>query len=78
MLPDIATLQATLAGPGAHEALLKRVLAEARDEDMVEFTSVAGLPARAVATPWLKAYLKIEDRLQAQVTGLAPLQVSVL
>ncbi|MBL8306552.1 MAG: amidase [Rubrivivax sp.] len=30
MLPDIATLQATLAGPGAHEALLKRVLAEAR------------------------------------------------
>ncbi|HEX5354923.1 MAG TPA: nitronate monooxygenase family protein [Aquabacterium sp.] len=43
----------------------KRVLAEARDEDMVEFTSVAGLPARAVATPWLKAYLKIESRLQA-------------
>jgi nitronate monooxygenase len=43
----------------------KRVLAEARDEDMVEFTSVAGLPARAVATPWLKAYLKIEPRLQA-------------
>jgi nitronate monooxygenase len=43
----------------------KRVLAEARDEDMVEFTSVAGLPARAVATPWLKAYLKIEQKLQA-------------
>lgn len=43
----------------------KRVLAEARDEDMVEFTSVAGLPARAVNTPWLKAYLRIEDRLQA-------------
>jgi nitronate monooxygenase len=43
----------------------KRVLAEARDEDMVEFTSVAGLPARAVATPWLKAYLKIEGKLQA-------------
>ena len=42
----------------------KRVLAEARDEDMVEFTSVAGLPARAVGTPWLRAYLKIEDRLQ--------------
>mgnify|MGYP001381343294 CR=1 FL=1 len=45
----------------------KRVLAQARDEDMVEFTSVAGLPARAVATPWLKAYLKIEPRLQAVV-----------
>lgn len=43
----------------------KRVLAEARDEDLVEFTSVAGLPARAVATPWLKAYLKVEARLQA-------------
>ena len=43
----------------------KRVLAEARDEDMVEFTSVAGLPARAVSTPWLKAYLQAEPRLQA-------------
>ncbi len=43
----------------------KRVLAEARDEDMVEFTSVAGLPARAVGTPWLRSYLKIEPRLQA-------------
>jgi nitronate monooxygenase len=45
----------------------KRVLAEARDDDIVEFTSVAGLPARAVATPWLKAYLKIESRLQSVV-----------
>ncbi|WP_238947933.1 NAD(P)H-dependent flavin oxidoreductase [Caldimonas brevitalea] len=43
----------------------KRVLAEASDDDLVEFTSVAGLPARAVATPWLKAYLKVEPRLQA-------------
>ena len=43
----------------------KRVLAEARDEDMVEFTSVAGLPARAVATPWLKRYLKALPRLEA-------------
>jgi nitronate monooxygenase len=43
----------------------KRVLAEATEEDKVEFTSVAGLPARAVATPWLKAYLKAEPRLQA-------------
>ncbi|MBP6899067.1 MAG: nitronate monooxygenase [Burkholderiaceae bacterium] len=48
------------ASPG-----FKQVLAEARDEDMVEFTSVAGLPARAVATPWLKAYLKAEPALQA-------------
>lgn len=43
----------------------KRVLAEARDEDMIEFTSVAGLPARAVATPWLKTYLRLESKLQA-------------
>ena len=43
----------------------KRVLAEAKPEDLVEFTSVAGLPARAVATPWLRAYLKIESKLQA-------------
>lgn len=43
----------------------KRVLAEAREEDVIEFTSVAGLPARAVATPWLKAYLKLEPKLQA-------------
>jgi nitronate monooxygenase len=43
----------------------KRVLAEAKEEDKVEFVSVAGLPARAVATPWLKAYLRAEPRLQA-------------
>ncbi len=42
----------------------KRVLAEARDEDMVEFTSVAGLPARGVKTQWLQSYLKAEERLQ--------------
>ena len=48
-------------------AEFKRVLAQARDEDMVEFTSVAGLPARAVATPWLKNYLKAEPKLQSVV-----------
>lgn len=42
----------------------KRVLAEATDEDLVEFTSVAGLPARAVATPWLRNYLKVEAKLR--------------
>jgi nitronate monooxygenase len=35
----------------------KRVLAEAKPADIVTFTSVAGLPARAVRTPWLEAYL---------------------
>ena len=42
----------------------KRVLAQASDEDLVEFTSVAGLPARAVATPWLRNYLRAEAKLQ--------------
>lgn len=42
----------------------KRILAEARPEDIVEFTSVAGLPARAVRTPWLEKYLRLEPRLQ--------------
>ena len=50
----------------AHDEF-KRVLAQAKDEDMVEFTSVAGLPARAVATTWLKNYLKAEPMLQSVV-----------
>lgn len=45
----------------------KRTLAEARDEDLVEFVSVAGLPARAVRTPWLDRYLQAQERLQAVV-----------
>ena len=44
----------------------KRVLAEARPEDVVEFMSVAGLPARAVRTPWLARYLEKLPVLQAQ------------
>ena len=35
----------------------KKVLAEAKPEDIVTFMSVAGLPARAVRTPWLEGYL---------------------
>jgi len=42
----------------------KEVLAGARPEDLVEFTSVAGLPARAVRTPWLDKYLRIQERMQ--------------
>ena len=45
----------------------KRVLAEAREDEVVEFTSVAGLPARAVLTPWLKRYLDALPRLQQTV-----------
>ena len=43
----------------------KRVLAEAKPEDLVTFMSVAGLPARAVATPWLRKYLMREKALQS-------------
>jgi len=43
----------------------KKVLADARPEDIVTFMSVAGLPARAVLTPWLRGYLKHEKGLQA-------------
>ena len=46
-------------------AEFKRVLAQAREEDMVEFTSVAGLPARAVLTPWLQSYLSAEAKLKS-------------
>ena len=48
----------------AHEHF-KQVLAEAKPEDIVTFMSVAGLPARAVLTPWLKNYLRREKSLQA-------------
>ena len=48
----------------AHENF-KRVLAEAKPEDIVTFMSVAGLPARAVATPWLRHYLAREKALQS-------------
>ena len=43
----------------------KRVLLDAKPEDIVTFMSVAGLPARAVKTPWLANYLKRESKLQA-------------
>jgi nitronate monooxygenase len=44
----------------------KRVLAEAGPEDIVTFMSDAGLPARAVRTPWLARYLEREAELQAK------------
>jgi len=50
---------------GDADIAFKRVLAEAQPEDIVEFMSVAGLPARAVRTPWLKNYLGREKALQS-------------
>ena len=43
----------------------KQVLANAGPEDVVEFTSVAGLPARGVRSPWLEKYIRIEPKLKA-------------
>lgn len=45
----------------------KRVLADARPEDIVEFVSVTGLPARAVKTPWLDRYLRNESRIRNKI-----------
>lgn len=53
----------TLESDAAPE--FKQVLAQAEPKDIVEFTSVAGLPARAVRTPWLEKYLRIEDKLKS-------------
>jgi nitronate monooxygenase len=62
---QVGTPFAVTAESDAHPAF-KRVLAEARAEDIVEFVSVAGLPARAVRTPWLARYLEKLPVLQAQ------------
>jgi nitronate monooxygenase len=61
---QLGTAFAVTQESDAHAAF-KQVLADATPQDMVEFTSVAGLPARAVGTPWLRAYLKLEPKLQA-------------
>ncbi len=50
---------------GDAHANFKTVLVQAQREDIVEFMSVAGLPARAVLTPWLKRYLRREKALQS-------------
>ena len=47
----------------------KKVLAGAKPQDVVEFMSCAGLPARAVKTPWLEKYLSRESKLMAAAAG---------
>ena len=44
----------------------KQVLAGAQPHDIVEFVSVAGLPARAVRTVWLDRYLRRESILRQE------------
>ncbi|MEW6690492.1 MAG: nitronate monooxygenase, partial [Pseudomonadota bacterium] len=53
-----------VAEEGDAHPSFKRVLAGARPEDVVVFMSVAGLPARAVRTPWLARYLEKEEVLK--------------
>ena len=47
----------------------KKVLADATPDDIVTFMSDAGLPARAVRTPWLTRYLDRADELQQKASG---------
>ncbi len=54
----------------------KQVLAHAQAQDMVEFVSVAGLPARAVRTPWLDKYLRILPVLQKRAHPKAKCNMS--
>jgi nitronate monooxygenase len=60
---QLGTAFAVTAEGDAH-INFKKVLAEARPEDIVTFMSVAGLPARGVRTPWLVNYLEKEEKLQ--------------
>ena len=57
-------------------AVFKRILAQAQPQDIVEFTSVAGLPARAVRTPWLDKYLRILPILQERAHPKAKCNMS--
>ena len=56
----------------------KKVLAEARPDQIVTFMSAAGLPARAVLTPWLQRYLGREDKLRARANPAAAVCASSL
>ncbi|MDH2051913.1 NAD(P)H-dependent flavin oxidoreductase [Achromobacter marplatensis] len=60
---QVGTAFAVTREGDAHENF-KRVLMDADPSELAEFTSVAGLPARAVATPWLTRYLRQEKTLQ--------------
>lgn len=62
---QVGTPFAVTAEGDAHPNF-KRVLAEAGPQDIVVFMSVAGLPARAVRTPWLASYLEKEERLKGR------------
>jgi len=49
---------------GDADDVFKHTLIDARAEDIVTFVSTAGLPARALRTPWLNKYLRREEKLR--------------
>lgn len=61
---QLGTAFAVTEESDAHH-VFKEVLANATPADVVEFQSVAGLPARAVKTVWMQNYLKVEQTLKA-------------
>ena len=56
--------------------VFQEILAQAKPQDIVEFVSVAGLPARAVRTPWLDKYLRILPILQERAHQKAKCNMS--
>jgi nitronate monooxygenase len=64
---QLGTPFAVTAEGDAH-ANFKKVLADAMPQDIVTFMSGAGLPARAVRTPWLANYLDKESKLQSKAS----------
>ena len=57
-----------VAEEGDAHPTFKKVLLEAKPEEIVTFMSTAGLPARAVLTPWLKKYLEREEKVRSRAT----------
>lgn len=57
-----------VAEEGDAHPVFKKVLLDAEREDIVTFMSTAGLPARAVRTPWLERYLRKEKKLQSKAS----------
>ena len=74
---QIGTPFAVSAEGDAHPNF-KKVLAEAKPEDIVTFMSAAGLPARAVLTPWLRNYLRREIKLKSYADPLRAKCAAVL
>ena len=60
---QIGTPFAVTVEGDAHD-VFKKVLVSATRKDIITFMSTAGLPCRAVLTPWLKRYLRNESKLR--------------